>query len=83
MSYSLDINKHLEENHAGEKAKYVKNIIYGGLDGIITTFSIIAASVGASLEMKYIVALSVANLIADALSMGLGDAISSYFENKI
>ena len=82
MSYSLDINKHLEENHAGEKAKYVKNIIYGGLDGIITTFSIIAASVGASLEMKYIVALSVANLIADALSMGLGDAISSYFENK-
>ena len=37
------IKDHIEENHASQKAKYVKNIIYGGLDGIITTFSIIAA----------------------------------------
>ena len=61
---------------------YVKNIIYGGLDGIITTFSIIAAAVGANLEMKTIIAMGVANLIADGLSMGLGDYLSSHFENK-
>ena len=60
-----DIKEHIEENHASQKAKYVKNIIYGGLDGIITTFSIIAAAVGANLEMKTIIAMGVANLIAD------------------
>ena len=76
------IKEHIEENHASQKAKYVKNIIYGGLDGIITTFSIIAAAVGANLEMKTIIAMGVANLIADGLSMGLGDYLSSHFENK-
>lgn len=82
INNNIDLNKHLEENHAGEKAKYVKNIIYGGLDGIITTFSIIAASVGASLSMRVIITMGVANLIADGLSMGLGDYLSSRFENK-
>ena len=81
-SEGIDLNKHLEENHAGEKAKYIKNIIYGGLDGIITTFSIIAASVGASLSMRVIITMGVANLIADGISMGLGDYLSSTFENK-
>ena len=76
------IHQHIEENHAGIGAKYIKNIIYGGLDGIITTFAIIAASVGAKLESKYIIAIGFANLFADGLSMGLGDYLSSYFENK-
>lgn len=76
------LTTHLEEDHAGSSAKYVKNIIYGGLDGIITTFSIIAAAVGASLEPKYIISMGFANLLADGISMGLGDYISSTFENK-
>lgn len=79
---NINIKEHLEENHAGSKAKYIKNIVYGGLDGIITTFSIIAAAVGASLEMKVIITMGVANLIADGISMGLGDYLSSTFENK-
>ena len=28
INNNIDLNKHLEENHAGEKAIYVKNIIY-------------------------------------------------------
>ena len=79
---NINIYEHLEANHAGSKAKYIKNIVYGGLDGIITTFSIIAAAVGASLDMKVIITMGVANLIADGISMGLGDYLSSTFENK-
>lgn len=78
----MDINQHLESHHAKESAKYIKNIIYGGIDGIITTFSIIAACFGANLQIKYIISMGVANLMADGFSMGLGDYISSYFENK-
>ena len=80
MSSALSL--HLEEDHASSKAKYIKNIIYGGLDGIITTFAIIAAAVGASLDPKYIIAMGFANLFADGVSMGMGDYISSVFENK-
>jgi len=72
---------HLESNHASSSGKYIKNIVFGGLDGIITTFSIISASFGANFEMKMIIIMGVANLIADGFSMGLGDFLSSYFEN--
>lgn len=80
-NYNLDLSQHIEENHASKNAKYIKSIVYGGLDGIITTFSIIAAAVGASLEMKYIISLGIANLFSDGLSMGLGDYLSETFEN--
>ena len=78
----MDIASHTETHHASSKAKYIKNIIYGGIDGIITTFSIIAACFGANLEIKYIITMGFANLIADGFSMGFGDFISSFFETK-
>ena len=78
----MDLGSHLEEHHADQSAKYIKNIIFGGIDGIITTFSIIAACFGSGLEIKYIIAMGAANLVADAFSMGFGDYISSLFENK-
>jgi len=80
----MDINNlhnHIETEHALLSGRYIKNIVYGGLDGIITTFSIIAASYGAGFELKLIIIMGVANLIADGFSMGLGDFFSSYFEN--
>ena len=78
----MDIGSHLEIHHASSKAKYIKNIIFGGIDGIITTFSIIAACYGSNLQIKYIIAMGFANLVADAFSMGFGDYISSLFESK-
>jgi vacuolar iron transporter family protein len=78
----LHLQEHLETHHGHDSAKYIKNIIYGGIDGIITTFSIIAASYGAGFEIKYIITMGVANLIADGFSMGMGDYISSFFENQ-
>ena len=76
-----NLHHHIENDHALLSGKYIKNIVYGGLDGIITTFSIIAASFGAGFEIKMIIIMGVANLIADGFSMGLGDFFSSYFEN--
>jgi len=78
----MNIQEHLESHHAKKSAKYIKNIIYGGIDGIITTFSIIAACFGANLTIKNIISMGFANLIADGFSMGFGDYISSYFESK-
>jgi len=78
----MNIQEHLESHHAKQSAKYIKNIIYGGIDGIITTFSIIAACFGANLTIKIIISMGFANLIADGFSMGFGDYISSYFESN-
>ena len=52
---SSDLTNHIKENHANSSGKYIKNIVFGGLDGIITTFSIIAASYGADFQIKLII----------------------------
>ena len=38
-----ELEHHIENAHASLSGRYIKNIVYGGLDGIITTFSIIAS----------------------------------------
>jgi DNA damage-binding protein 1 len=68
------------ENHSGDANEYIKSLVFGGLDGIITTFAIVAAVNGAGLDTNTVILMGVANLVADAISMGLGDYISSKAE---
>ncbi len=70
------------ERHQIEAGKYVKSLIYGGVDGIITTFAIVAGVVGANLDFNAILILGFANLLADGLSMGIGDYLSSKSERE-
>ena len=74
------------ENHTlarGHMREYLKQITYGGNDGIVTTFAIVAGFAGAMAEgVAEIGALAVlvfglANLFADAVSMGLGEFLST------
>lgn len=68
------------EAHGGAGSEYIKSIIFGGLDGIITTFAIISASAGAGFSLQVILLMGFANLIADAISMGFGDFLSEQAE---
>ena len=56
--------------------------MYGGLDGIITTFAVVAGVAGASLSSGVVLILGFANLIADGLSMAIGDYLSTKAENE-
>lgn len=60
------------------RPNYVRDWIYGGIDGAITTFAIVAGVIGAALPSKVIVILGLANLVADGLSM----AASNYSGTK-
>lgn len=62
---------------AFEGSAYVKPLVYGGLDGTITTFAAVSAAVGADLDWRVALVMGVANLLADGLSMALGDYFSS------
>ncbi len=53
----------------GPRASYLRDWIYGGIDGAVTTFAIVAGAVGASLEARIVLIMGVANLVADGLSM--------------
>lgn len=69
-----------QEQHATTKGKYLKSIIYGGLDGTITTFAAAAGVAGASLSAGVVLIVGLANLLADGLSMSIGDYLSSKSE---
>lgn len=62
---------------------HLKQIIYGGNDGIVTTFAIVAGFAGARAEGVAqlgglaVLVFGLANLFADAVSMGLGEFLSS------
>lgn len=62
----------------GHKANYLRDFVYGGIDGAVTTFAIVAGVVGASLTTSVILILGLANLIADGFSM----AASNYSGTK-
>ena len=52
------------------------------MDGIITTFAVVAASKGGSLSTEIVLLMGFANLFADGLSMGFGDFLSSKAEHE-
>lgn len=54
---------------SGPQASYLRDWIYGGIDGAVTTFAIVAGSVGADLSSRVILILGIANLLADGFSM--------------
>lgn len=54
----------------------LKSLIYGGIDGIITIFNVIAGINGANLNIKYIFIIGIALLFSDGLSMAVGDYLS-------
>lgn len=49
---------------------YLKDLVYGANDGIITTFAVVAGVAGAQLEARVVLILGFANLLADGFSMG-------------
>jgi len=52
---------------------YIRDIVYGANDGLITTFAVVAGVAGGALSGRAVLIVGAANLIADGLSMGVGN----------
>jgi VIT1/CCC1 family predicted Fe2+/Mn2+ transporter len=52
---------------------YIRDLVYGANDGIITTFAVVSGAAGGALSYAAILIIGVANLAADGLSMGVGN----------
>lgn len=61
----------------------MKTCLFGGLDGIITTFAVVAGAGGGGLSVEVVLIMGFSSLVADALSMGVGDALSSKAEGEV
>src|SRR5262245_12260937 len=68
---------HVEPKTPVEVARhYIRDLIYGANDGIITTFAVVAGVTGGALPPKAVLVVGAANLFADGLSMGVGNYLS-------
>jgi len=68
-----------KEKHKSS-GQYIKSVIYGGLDGIISVFVTVAAVSGTQSGVLFALFLGLAKLFAGAISMGIGDWLSSSAE---
>lgn len=70
------------EQHGGTSHQYIGDMVYGGLDGIVTTFAVVSGVAGAGLGSGIILILGLANLLADGLSMAAGAYLSLKSERE-
>lgn len=63
--------------------KYLPDFIFGGVDGLVTTFAVVSGVVGASLAPSVILILGFANLFADGFSMAVSNYLSSRSEEDL
>jgi vacuolar iron transporter family protein len=78
----------LEHGHSQEEIRqrlssrpgesYLRDWVYGGIDGAVTTFAVAAGVAGASLSPQVVLILGFANLLADGFSM----AVANYSGTK-
>lgn len=62
----------------GHRPSYLRDFVYGGIDGVVTTFAIVAGVEGATLSGNIVLILGLANVLADGFSM----AASNYSGTK-
>ncbi len=77
-----------EDQIHGEKSMlkkfqdYLGEFVYGGIDGSVTTFAVVAGAAGAGLESSIVIILGFANLIADGFAMSVGSFLSTKSEKQ-
>lgn len=73
---------HRQVSVMGRAQNYLREFVYGGIDGAVTTFAVVAGAVGANLDVSIILILGFANLLADGFSMSVGAYLSAKSEKE-
>lgn len=61
----------------------LREFVYGGMDGAVTTFAVVTGAAGANLGSKVILILGFANVLADGFSMAVGSYLSEKSEQQL
>lgn len=71
-----------EKQITGVGGEYVKSFVFGGLDGIVSTFALVAGLGGANVDIRTLIAVGIAKVLSDAFSMGFGEYTSAKAEGE-
>src|SRR5687768_3991101 len=71
-----------ERLDGGPPGSYLRDFVYGAVDGTITTFAVVAGVAGAGLSVGVVIVLGLANLVADGFSMAVGNFLGTKAERE-
>jgi vacuolar iron transporter family protein len=84
-STAVDAERHTPANIQARlseppRPSHLRDFIYGGIDGTVTTFAVVAGVEGADLAASIVIILGFANLIADGFSMAVSNFLATRAE---
>jgi VIT1/CCC1 family predicted Fe2+/Mn2+ transporter len=66
----------------GPGTSTLRDLVYGAIDGVVTTFAVVAGVAGAGLATRVVLILGVANLAADGFSMAVSNFLGARSEEQ-
>lgn len=64
----------------GPQHSYLRDFVYGGVDGLVTTFAVVGGVAGAALPERIVLILGAANIVADGFSMAVSNFLGTRAE---
>lgn len=68
--------------HKG-RSSYLKDFVYGAVDGAVITFAVVSGVAGADLAPQIVIIMGIANLIADGFSMAVSNFLGVMTEQQL
>ncbi|HEX8734391.1 MAG TPA: VIT1/CCC1 transporter family protein [Pyrinomonadaceae bacterium] len=72
----------IAERISSVRHNYIRDWIYGGIDGAVTTFAVVSGVAGAELSPVIVLILGFANLVADGFSMAASNFLGTRAEQE-
>jgi len=66
----------------GQRQNYLRDFVYGAVDGAVTTFAVVASVAATGLSSGIVLLLGIANLLADGFSMAAGNFLGTRAEKQ-
>ncbi len=67
---------------AGPRQVYLKDFVYGAIDGAVTTLAVVSGVAGGGLASSVIIVLGLANIFADGFSMAISNYLGTRAESQ-
>ena len=67
----------------GPARSYLRDFVFGAIDGTVTTFAIVSGVAGAELSSGVVIVLGMANLLGDGFSMAAGNFLAIRSEEQL
>ncbi len=76
--------EHIRERlQAPTSHSYLRDFVYGAIDGTVTTFAVVSGVAGAGLSTGVIIVLGLANLVGDGFSMAASNYLGTKTEEEL